>query len=66
MSNEYKAGVERCGFTGKQIFTTKDAARAALRGWAGSKGSKQVMPRCIACDGYHLTKGVRGRKMRGK
>jgi hypothetical protein len=61
-SNEYKPGVEYCGLARKQIFATKQEAKDALGSWAWRKGSRKVEKgRCISCNGYHLTKGVRGR-----
>jgi hypothetical protein len=50
----------RCRVTGKEMFETKQAAKNALAAYAYAKGSRKVH-RCIFCDCYHTTKGVRGR-----
>jgi hypothetical protein len=63
-TNRYEPDVERCAFTGKQRFDTKEEAQRALAGWAGGKGSKRIQRRCPGCWGFHLTKGERGPKMR--
>lgn len=57
--------IDRCGATGKQRWDTRDQARAGLRAFAFAKGSRKVH-RCAFCDGYHLTKGQRGRPGKGK
>lgn len=59
-------GRDKCGYLGKERFATRDEAVAALAGWAWRKGSRRVQPRCVFCDGYHLTKGVRGRPGKGR
>lgn len=46
----------RCNVTGKEMFPTKQAARAALQ----RKGTKcKRVHRCVFCDHYHTTKDER-------
>jgi hypothetical protein len=52
---------ERCGFTGKLMFPTREAALGALAGYARALGSRKVTKRCVFCGSFHLTKGTRGR-----
>lgn len=56
---------ERCGYTGKERHPTREAAVAALKRFAAAKGSRKVHF-CVFCDGYHKTKGLRGRPGKGK
>jgi hypothetical protein len=63
-TNRYEPGIERCAFTGKERFETKEVAARALSEWAYAKGSRRVQRRCPGCWGFHLTKGQRGPKMR--
>lgn len=50
-----------CGFTGKKRFPTKEDAQKALAAYGRARGSRKVQKRCPFCDGFHMTKGVRGR-----
>lgn len=61
------SGYERCGVTGKVMYPTRDAATGALGGFAYAKGSRRVQRgTCAFCHAYHLTKGERGRRSKGK
>lgn len=51
--------VERCGYLGKERFATKEEAANALKAFATR--CRRIQPRCPFCDGFHLTKGLRGR-----
>jgi hypothetical protein len=50
-----------CGATGKIRFATKPEAAAFLAAKGRQGGCTKVQRRCAFCDGFHLTKGVRGK-----
>jgi len=51
----------KCGATGKEIFETKDLARAGLNAHARGLGSTKEY-RCPFCNYWHLTKNARGNR----
>jgi hypothetical protein len=53
-----------CGVKGKEIWDTKAEAKGALAGHGRAAGSKRVY-RCPFCNGWHATKGGRGRSKGG-
>ncbi len=54
-----------CGKTGKKRFAKKADALAALASFGWAKGSRKVHF-CVFCDGYHMSKGQRGRPGRAR
>lgn len=55
---------EKCGVMGKEMFPTKKVARDALAAFGRRKGSRRTHW-CVFCGQHHMTKGQRGRRMRG-
>jgi hypothetical protein len=56
---------ELCNVIGKERLPNKRAARIALAAFGRRKGSRTVHW-CIFCEGYHMTKGVRGKPGRAR
>lgn len=49
---ERRSGATRCETSGKVVFVSEDAARAALR----TKSARLRVYRCESCGGWHMTK----------
>jgi hypothetical protein len=53
-------GTERCGVTGKLMFT-REQAHGFLAAYGRAKGVRGAYKNCVFCGHYHTTKNVRGR-----
>lgn len=58
---------EKCGGPrGKDIYATKDEARADLPSFRAEHGGHGKLYRCAFGEHYHITKGFLGKKGKGR